>query len=423
MKTQTTFKSGKSKINTFAIVFISLLFSLNSSGQNINSILTETWTNQAWENFTLTTNTYTGNNLTNSVNQNWNTFSNSWQNVYQSNHTYDSNGNVSQSIFQSWGNVSNIWNNSSRFTFTYNASDRVLTTVIEIWDAGNWENTSKITNTYDDNNYLVTTLRQNWNVVLNSGSWRNLKYTIFTNNPNGTVNQQISQFWNNEASVWINSQRYSFTYDASNNILTSLIEGWHVGLNLWENSSKSTNTYDASNNLLTTIVEIWMTTNWMNATKETYTYDSNGYVTHSLFQNWDIPSSIWEDETQGNAIITYNPDGTAFQIVSQFWDYGLSIWNNIQRTTYNYSPLSISDFTDKNDFTAYPNPVFDIITIKTNNSIYGLPYFITDQTGKLVLTGTLNKEETAIDVNPFANGIYFIQIGQYEKQTIKMIKK
>ena len=164
-----------------------------------------------------------------------------------------------------------------------------------------------------------------------------------------------------------------------------------------------------------------MGANWGNTTKDTNTYDSSGYLTYHLSQNWLVLSDLWENSDQ--SFYTNNAEGYPTQIVIQNWDSDLSNWNNAQRMSFNYNPLSISDYAITNDLRAYPNPVSENITIKSNNSISGLPYCITDQIGRTIKIGTLNTNETNIDMNPLNSGIYFIKIGQPEKQTLKIVKK
>jgi plastocyanin len=80
----------------------------------------------------------------------------------------------------------------------------------------------------------------------------------------------------------------------------------------------------------------------------------------------------------------------------------------------NKSQLSIS---------LYPNPASDLITVKTTSGLLNFPYFITDGTGKQVLSGKITSEITNIEIGMLEKGIYLFQIPGQTRQSLKLIKK
>ena len=92
--------------------------------------------------------------------------------------------------------------------------------------------------------------------------------------------------------------------------------------------------------------------------------------------------------------------------------------------TFTYSgPTSISEIIKDPDYTIYPNPASNLITIKSKNSSAGSSYSITDQTGKMVLSGKLLEETTPVDITILNNGIYFLKIGDRSQPAFKVIKQ
>jgi hypothetical protein len=144
-------------------------------------------------------------------------------------------------------------------------------------------------------------------------------------------------------------------------------------------------------------------------------------LTNTVSQLWDVPTTLWVNYVQFN--YTSNPDGSVFQVVSQLWDEPTTTWINSQRTTYTYQVLGVSDFAVLNKFTVYPNPVNESINVKLAANTTGLNYSISDQIGREILTGKLNPNETNIDSNQLAQGVYFIKIDQYKNQVVKIIKR
>jgi hypothetical protein len=83
---------------------------------------------------------------------------------------------------------------------------------------------------------------------------------------------------------------------------------------------------------------------------------------------------------------------------------------------------SIKNSITKDGFVVYPNPVYDILTIQGDNSIIGLTYSITDDSGKLILSSTISNEITKINVEKFSQGIYMVFLNDKYLKTYKVLK-
>lgn len=376
-----------SKLNTFnlgrkAYLGICLLIISTLSSQNINTILTENWENSTWIADGRTLNTYDGNNhLTNSLSQTWDSTLLSWTNAIQLNYTNNPNGTVNQMIAQIW--MTDTWSDSYRTTFTYNAFNKELTAISDIWVGTDWMPTSKQTNTYDTNQYLTNSLRQSWDFI--TSNWTNSTQSNYTNNSNGTVAQVINQSWNTVGSSWDNVAKTNYTYNASDAVLTAISQTWTGS---WVNDTQITNTYNGPQ------------------------------LTTTLSQDWDLPGSVWVNNALDN--YTYNGNGTLYQIVNQLWTTGA--WVNNYRATFTYSPLATVSFDYQKGIKIYPNPTQDYIMIQSNPAWSDLNYMISDTKGKTCQTGTLNGEETTIDIHALAAGIYLVKIGASQKNVFKIIK-
>jgi hypothetical protein len=387
MKTDLQNASSGSNKNyvRFLSLFLFFTLSINLSGQNIQSFLTETWVTGNWvrafqQSYTYDVNGY---KLT-SLSQAWDVPSLSWGDIVRSNYSNNPNGTANVVINQSWDG--STWNDGSRSTFTYNASKQVLTTISETW-IGMWMNGSNHMNTYDASGYLTSSLTQLWDIVGNA--WKNSIQTTYTNYPNGTVNFEITQTWD--------------------------------GISAWVNSGRSTYTYNGTGRILSEVSEIWVAGNWQNSTKQINTYDGSGYLTTSLSQVWDVPGGIFKDISR--EVYINNSNGTPSQVTTQNWD-DINGWVNDQKLTYNYTgTTAISETLKDSDYTIFPNPANNVITIRSKNSKSGSSYSITDQTGKIVLSGKLLEETTSVDITTLNNGIYFIKIGDRSQPTFKVIKQ
>ena len=65
---------------------------------------------------------------------------------------------------------------------------------------------------------------------------------------------------------------------------------------------------------------------------------------------------------------------------------------------------------ETNTLKLYPNPVVNILNIKTDNHLINQPYTIIDGLGRVVLNGKLNEIESTINVEQLSKGIYYLKI-------------
>jgi hypothetical protein len=375
----------KKTAGRFLFLFLASILSINLSGQRTQTMLSESWTSGSWVKAFQTNYTYDGSgNILSSVNQTWDVPSLSWKDFSRSNYTNNPDGTANVVINQTWSGTT--WIDASRTTYTYTASKKIQTSITENWMGAIWMNLLKQINTYDGSGYLIKNESQTWDMI--SSSWKNNLQTNYTNNPNGTVNLEISQTWSGSA---------------------------------WENTDRTTYTYNGSLKVLTAVTDKWSSGSWKSFSMETNTYDGSGYILTELSQLWDTGPATWKNDSRSN--YTNNPNGTASQVIMQTWD-GISAWNNTQRLTFTYSsPTGINETVREAGFTIYPNPASNMITIKTGNTFPGNSYSITDQAGKLILKGKLTDGITSVDISKLNNGMYFLNIGERSQNTFKIIKQ
>ncbi len=370
-------KSDKN-IGRLSSLFLCLFLSISLSGQKVYTVLGEKWTSGAWVTDSRETNFYDVNgHLINSRAQSWNGVS--WDNSFQMNYTIDPiTGTTSQMVWQNWS--ASTWVDFIKISYTYNSSKQVLTETTEMLVL--IPSTSKKTYTYVSG-LLTNTLTQNWN----GASWDDKTQSAFTNNSDGNPTLEVEQSWD--------------------------------GIQ-WNNSRQTTSTYNpSSKKIVTEVIDDWTISVWVPSSKDTYQYDGSGYLINTLSQIWDAGITNWKDDLQSN--FENNSDGTLHIMTNQEWN--VSVWVNTNKLTLSYDPLTGSaDLRNEEYLTIYPNPASDIITIKTNKSILGSTYIITNQTGNLVLKGKLNDETTVVNITSLVNGVYFLRVGEKSQHAYKVIK-
>ena len=63
------------------------------------------------------------------------------------------------------------------------------------------------------------------------------------------------------------------------------------------------------------------------------------------------------------------------------------------------------------------------INVKADAKLLGSIYTVYDNTGKVVLSGKINSENTVIELGNLSGGIYLFSAGENLKQTFKVIKE
>jgi len=90
---------------------------------------------------------------------------------------------------------------------------------------------------------------------------------------------------------------------------------------------------------------------------------------------------------------------------------------------FNGISLGINETINDKLFSIYPNPAQSIVNVKADAKLIGTVYTIYDNTGKVVLSGTINAENTSVELGNLSAGIYLFTVGENVKQTFKVIKE
>ena len=96
--------------------------------------------------------------------------------------------------------------------------------------------------------------------------------------------------------------------------------------------------------------------------------------------------------------------------------------SNVAVLTVNNN-VGINEFKQDNLFSVFPNPAQSVINVKADSKLIGDVYSIYDNTGKVILTGKLNSQNTIIELGALSGGIYMFSVGENMKQTFKVIKE
>ena len=106
----------------------------------------------------------------------------------------------------------------------------------------------------------------------------------------------------------------------------------------------------------------------------------------------------------------------------------IGIWNRALtaievNNLFNEGNVGIGDQIQNNSISIFPNPAQSVINVMADNKFLSEIYSIYDNTGKVVLTGKLNSQNTTIELGNLSGGIYMFSVGENMKQSFKVIKE
>lgn len=102
---------------------------------------------------------------------------------------------------------------------------------------------------------------------------------------------------------------------------------------------------------------------------------------------------------------------------------GNSGYNDAFLVKFSGISVGINETINDKLFSIYPNPSQSIVNVQADAKLIGSAYSIHDNTGKVVLSGTINAENISVDLGNLAAGIYLFNVGENVKQTFKVIKE
>ncbi len=166
--------------------------------------------------------------------------------------------------------------------------------------------------------------------------------------------------------------------------------------------------------------------------------DGNLPTTHTYNDLWVVKLDIagiidWQKSIAGNvyapsgSIIPTNDGGYAIcGNTASYDDTVVSINGSADYWIIKLAPLSATS-VQENQLTnivlsIYPNPTNDIIHINTSTSLTNESYSIVNTLGQTILNGKIENESSTIDVQTLQAGIYFLQLGNKQTQSYKIIK-
>lgn len=185
-----------------------VIYTYDAAG-NILTKTDQAWLSGTWLNRALTTNTYSGNNL-------------------------------SVALYQYWDNASNSWTNNTRTTFAY-TGNQLTSSTEEEWNTTSWLNAVRRTNFVYAGTDLLSYDFEIWNPGM--GAYELKTKTSYSYDTNHHVMTSYLEIWNTPTATWEKYLKTDYSYDIHWNQTEILEQHWDASVGNWENSSLILNYY------------------------------------------------------------------------------------------------------------------------------------------------------------------------------------
>lgn len=361
----------------------------------------------------------------------------SWRNANKSVGLRDAQGN--QTLFNStdWDTTAGQWmtpSNEFIQSFGYDAQNRVTSRNSVVKNDGDVVMVMNRTYSYDANGRL-NPARGLDTIFQGSVGIGLVGVDSFVYDANGRMSERI--FAREISGMYMISSRMLYTYNANGKLIETLVQDYNSSGMSWEDNERFTYTWDG-NNMVVQLKENYNDPMWENSEVDSFFYTGTKITKIVSYQD---NSGSWDEGSM--ELITYN--GDKFATLEEYtWD-GSDMVADV-KTVFNYTGDNFTsayiyawtgsdweaDYSQritvvgsngiasksKVNFSIYPNPANDKMTINGLSGNYSLEVF--DMNGSKVNAKQIGEQ---VDVSALTPGVYMLKINAENTTSVKKFVK
>jgi len=302
-----------------------------------------------WRNQTKIINSFSGNNLSLSIKQNWDTITSNWVNENKTNYLYNQFNQVKTINTQNYTN--NSWND-------YKRTDSLV-----------WPNNTEL-------EAPIQYIDFEWNST--SNQWMKTTKYIRTNTGFIKPFKEEELYWNGQ--IWQINTQINYLYDFNKNEIQRTTKLWNVNMSQFTPLEDVLRTWDAENKLIADSIFIFDNTGGLTGGKRNgYAYDANNNLLY-------------------DTIATYSLGNNEFNIDS--------------RKKYYYNSFTANSLKEtkikRNNLLIQPNIVIDFATFSITEKLLG-SLKIFNISGVTVKEQKMNVNSINLDLTGLLPGLYIVQ--------------
>lgn len=348
----------------------------------IDSVLTQlSYNDIPFQNNSLSINIHNSDGaLEQTINQNWNNTTTSWNNYSKKSFIYNTRKTIDTAITSLWNQSTGLWQFNTQSVYTYTGTGKLFFYINQDWQTSQWVNHWQYTNSYDNYGFVSNVSGEIWDGF----DFEKYNQNTYKNNSDGTINQHVTQYWSTTINNWVNSNRATYSYSASCVLPLKL---------LLFTATKTNNKVNLN----------WQAADEINSSHFTIQRSFNGADFTSL-------GDISARSTAG--ISSYEYAENIEKITSDRIYYRLKIFDKDGSYTYSkIVPVALTAYTGS--LKVYPNPAKDqlFVLYKMQNTNKA-ELRITDMSGKIIYSNTVSKNQdtglAGINISSLSKGMYYV---------------
>lgn len=308
---------------------------------------------------------------------------------------YNPAGQLVKMTWEDYNRTSSTWSYDYRSEFAYNSNGQLITETDKLYDTltKTWVNDWKTETVYNQDGKVKEENEFYWDEDLNK--WFHFYRTLYHYDGNEVT--LTSEEYDEDLNKWEYSEQIVRVYNPLKLVLETIYER-NVGMGIWDLYSRTQNSYNAKGDIISSETEYWDDDGdkWEKSKKEEFAANEN-----FLFEESCIPHELSDYENYFNhQWKTWSMFGME---MNNWFQYGRG------NLYYSNFTASVSSLNHKNNFTVYPNPSKDYITLEVKELSGEISLSIVNTLGATVKQVSLDSN-SLIPVSDLPSGIYFLNV-------------
>jgi len=290
--------------------------------------------------------------LDSSLTEKYDSTAKTWSILGKSIFAFDSVGNNTGYVSYWRQDIQSNWIYSEKEDYVYDANNLLLSDSYYMWDdvSKSWMgyDASKKEYTYNNNNSTKSFISSNWNP--DSSKWIQAAKSDYLYDNNGNDTADTYSNWDYINLVWVFSEKTEKHFNSNNQLIQDI--NYDYSSSVWKYHFKDD--YTLTNGHITQLIQSnWNQNSWSQTNKNLYEYDANGYPIHSINNNWNFTTNVWEMFSKDTLTVTTHGDILTKELYK--WDDVNQKWiasdksENIMDTTISRNTIKVQEGYYMND--------------------------------------------------------------------------
>lgn len=277
---------------------------------------------------------------------------------------YNTAGNVSVEHTLEWNSSTSKWDSVSRVYYDYNTQNKLETVRVYDADAKQWD--TRTTNHYDGAGNIDTVLTEGYGTT-----WAPMSREIHTFTTGNKLSKSLTQVYDDVTLGWKNQQADSFGYSTGVGFFTFFeTKQWDTLANAWVNSAQQLRT--------------------LNAQK---------LIDAETYKSWDTAGKKWDIQVTMKWAYNANNNPVKTEISSPLFPLPIPV-SKVYMYYETYFNTSVATLNRNAQFTMYPNPATDNVTVRfDNNNTLSATVSVVNMAGQVMLYSKRTLAGNSVDVS------------------------